>query len=105
MNIDISLLPTDTIKLLLTKHAVDRFTERFNVPCDIENLNSVLHSGYFLNYSEKRVYFYPYNVLVSVDNKNLPDRTFAVKTFIPRNGTFVNCDNSIKVKIEWGMLQ
>ena len=106
MNVDLSLIPGDTALLLLTGHSINRFVERYNIPCDIDNLNSQFSEGYFLKYDgidyrELYIYFSNNNELVSIDNKELPDRTFAVKTFIPRNGKYIDSFNGIHVNVVW----
>lgn len=104
MNIDISLLPCDRVTLLLSKHSLSRFTERFNCLCDLDNLNNKLNFGYVLKSIETRIYFPQNNMLVSVDDKELPDRTFAVNTFIPRHRGRVEKYRGIRVSITWGLL-
>jgi len=106
MNVDLSLIPGDTVLLLLTDHSINRFVERYNIPCDIDNLNSQFSEGYFLKYDgidyrELYIYFSNNNELVSIDNKELPDRTFVVKTFIPRNGKYIDSFNGIHVNVVW----
>lgn len=91
----------ETITLLISNHAQKRFIERFGTDCNLDRLNSRLNHGYFFRSDQLYIYFKPYNVLLSIDEKDLPDKTFAVKTFIPRDSTYINCDYGTKVNVLW----
>lgn len=102
--LSINYQSTDTIKLFLSNHSQRRFEQRFNCICDIDYLNNIFDYGYILQKLETRVYFPQNNMLISVDNKELPSYEYVVKTFIPRHAGKVYKENGVKVNIVWDVL-